>query len=95
MTRPDFHIVVFGNGHVGRALVQVLSTLPCDVSWPTGEHDFPATFLLTQHRRHRHPEGRIADAPRRRILVMTHSHALDFEPTTTRILARGDFRYLA
>jgi len=96
MASPDFNVVVFGNGHVGRALVQVLSTLPCDVTWVDGrEHDFPgivpanASILATDTL-----EDGIDDAPAgSHFLVMTHSHALDFE-LTQRILSRGDFRYL-
>ncbi len=92
----DFHVVVFGNGHVGRALVQVLSPLPCDVTWVDGrEHDFPAaipentTVIATDA-----PEDAVRDAPAGSyFLVMTHSHALDFD-LTERILARDDFRYL-
>ena len=92
----DFHVVVFGNGHVGRALVQVLSTLPCTVAWiDQREHDFPAvvpantTVVATDA-----PEDEVADAPPGSLfLVMTHSHALDFE-LTSRLLARGDFAYL-
>ncbi|MEP6941939.1 MAG: xanthine dehydrogenase accessory protein XdhC [Betaproteobacteria bacterium] len=96
MARPDFHIVVFGNGHVGRALVQVLSTLPCDVTWVDArEHDFPASVpgnasIVASDT----PEDAIDDASTgSHFLVMTHSHTLDFD-LTSRILARGDFRYL-
>ena len=33
---------MFGNGHVGRALVQVLGALPCAVTWvDEREQDFP------------------------------------------------------
>lgn len=27
------HVVVFGAGHVGHALIEVLGTLPCVVQW--------------------------------------------------------------
>ncbi len=92
----DFHVVVFGNGHVGRALVQVLSTLPCTVAWiDQREHDFPlavpanTTVVATDA-----PEDEVADAPPGSLfLVMTHNHALDFDLTSC-ILARGDFAYL-
>src|SRR3546814_7755445 len=30
---PTFHIVLFGAGHVGQALVNILGTLPCTVAW--------------------------------------------------------------
>ncbi len=40
----DFNVLVFGNGHVGRALVQVLGALPARVRWiDSREHDFPAS----------------------------------------------------
>ena len=92
----DFNVLVFGNGHVGRALVQVLATLPCAVSWiDQREHDFPAvvpanaSIVATDA-----PEDEVgAAAPASWFLVMTHSHALDFE-LTARILARADFAYL-
>jgi xanthine dehydrogenase accessory factor len=92
----DFYVVVFGNGHVGRALVQVLAPLPCRVTWVDGrEQDFPntvpanATIIATDT-----PEDAVRDAPAGcYFLVMTHNHALDFD-LTERILERGDFRYL-
>jgi xanthine dehydrogenase accessory factor len=91
----DFNVVVFGNGHVGRALIQVLATLPCAVTWvDQREHDFPTvvpantTVVATDT-----PEDEVVDAPAGSwFIVMTHSHALDFE-LTARILARGDFAY--
>ena len=90
--RNDFNVVVFGNGHVGRALIQVLATLPCTVTWiDQREHDFPATVpdnttvIATDA-----PQDEVEDAaPGTWFLVMTHSHALDFE-LTARILTRGD-----
>jgi xanthine dehydrogenase accessory factor len=93
--RNDFNVVVFGNGHVGRALIQVLATLPCTVTWiDQREHDFPATVpdnttvIATDA-----PEDEVTDtAPGTWFLVLTHSHALDFE-LTARIVARGDFAY--
>jgi xanthine dehydrogenase accessory factor len=92
----DFNVVVFGNGHVGRALVQILATLPCAVTWiDQREHDFPTvipanTTIVTTDT----PEDEVIDAPSGSwYLVMTHSHALDLE-LTARILVRGDFAYL-
>jgi len=95
VTRSDFHVAIFGNGHVGRALVQVLGTLDCEVIWVDArEHDFPAnvpanTTVIASDA----PEDAVdAIAAGSYCLVMTHSHALDFE-LTRRLLARGDFRY--
>ncbi len=94
-TANDFRIIVFGNGHVGRALVQVLGALPCSVTWvDEREHDFPATvppnvaIVATDI-----PEAEVRAAPPGTMfLVMTHSHALDFDLIAA-IAARGDFAY--
>jgi xanthine dehydrogenase accessory factor len=95
VARNDFRVVVFGNGHVGRALVQVLGALPCAVSWiDEREHDFPASIpgnaetIATDV-----PEAEVrAAAPGSMFLVMTHNHALDFDLVAA-IAARGDFTY--
>jgi xanthine dehydrogenase accessory factor len=92
---PALHVVLFGAGHVGRAVARILGTLPCDVVWVDGrDHEFPADVA---------PNVRVeaTDAPLAEVraappdtcfLVMTHSHALDFDIGEA-ILARGDFRY--
>jgi xanthine dehydrogenase accessory factor len=94
--RPsDFHVVVFGAGHVGRALVRVLGTLPCRVTWADSRAaEFPrevpenVRVALTDA-----PVAEVAAArPGSYFLVMTHSHALDFELAEA-ILKRGDFAY--
>jgi xanthine dehydrogenase accessory factor len=91
----DFRVVVLGNGHVGRALAQVLGALPCAVTWvDTREDDFPAsvppnvTVVASDV-----PEAEVrAAAPGTMFVVMTHSHALDFDLVAA-ILQRGDFDY--
>jgi xanthine dehydrogenase accessory factor len=94
--RPvDFEIVLFGAGHVGRALARVLGTLPCRVTWVDARADeFPrdlppnARKVATGAALHV-----VRDAsPGAYFLVMTHSHALDFELVEA-ILRRGDFGY--
>ena len=95
--RPaTFPVCVFGNGHVGRALVQVLGALPAAVRWyDTREHDFPASVpgnveaMVTDA-----PEGDVDDLPAGAyVVVMTHSHALDFDIVEA-ALRRDDWRYL-
>jgi xanthine dehydrogenase accessory factor len=92
----DFRIVVFGNGHVGRALVQVLGALPCAVTWVDArEYDFPASVprnVAIVASDVPEAEARAA-APGSMFLAMTHSHALDFDVVAA-ILARGDARYV-
>jgi xanthine dehydrogenase accessory factor len=91
----DFAIVLFGAGHVGRALVRVLAELPCRIVWVDArETEFPravsanARVLCTDA-----PEEAIDEAPPGAyFLVMTHSHALD-ERLAERILQRGDYAY--
>ena len=89
-------MLVFGNGHVGRALAQVLSTLPARIRWIDGrEHDFPATVpdnvdAVTTDT----PEDELAHAPRgAHVLILTHSHALDYALVEC-ALRRDDWRYL-
>jgi xanthine dehydrogenase accessory factor len=92
----DFRVLVFGNGHVGRALIQVLGALPCAVTWVDArEEQFPAAVpqnvaIVTTDVAE--AEARTA-APGSMFLVMTHSHALDFDLVAA-ILERDDCRYV-
>jgi xanthine dehydrogenase accessory factor len=97
IVRPDaFPVLVFGNGHVGRALVQALGVLPAHVRWiDSRDADFPGTvpancdIVATDA-----PEVELTQAPHGAfIVVVTHSHALDFTLVEA-ALARGDWRYL-
>ena len=91
----NFHIVLFGAGHVGRALVKVLSELDCTITWvDTREEEFPidvaakVKLVCTDV-----PETEIdAARPGSYFLVMTHSHALD-QTLSAQILRRVDFAY--
>lgn len=92
---PDFHIVLFGAGHVGRALVKVLADLRCCITWvdPRDDQfpdDIPANVsaVVTDT-----PEAEITAAPAGAyFLVMTHSHPLD-QALAEQILRRTDFAY--
>ena len=92
---PGFDIVLFGAGHVGRALVEILARIPCRVTWVDGrESEFPrdtpgnVTVIVTDT-----PESEVDAAPREAyFLVMTHSHAQD-QALAEAILRRGDFAY--
>ena len=93
--RP-FDVLVFGNGHVGRALVQVLGALPARVRWiDEREDEFPVTvpgnveIVATNA-----PEDLLRHAPRGAyVVVMTHSHALDFDLIES-ALRRDDWQYV-
>jgi xanthine dehydrogenase accessory factor len=91
----DFNIVLFGAGHVGRALVRVLGPVPCRVTWVdsrAGEFppDVPDNVRVV--RRDAPAEQVAAAPPGSYFLTMTHSHALDFELVAA-VLKRGDFAY--
>lgn len=89
------HLVLFGAGHVAKALVSVLAGLPFRITWiDEREDEFPArlpegvTRVVSDD-----PVGEVDDQPANSFyLVMTHNHQLDFE-LAARILKRGDARY--
>jgi xanthine dehydrogenase accessory factor len=77
---PRAHLVLFGAGHVGAAIVRMLGELPCTVAWVDEREDmFPATVPANVTIEATDlPEAAVADAPPgASYLVMTHSHALD------------------
>ncbi len=89
---PRAHLVLFGAGHVGAAIVRALAHLPCNVTWVDERDDmFPervprnVTVEATDM-----PEALVDAAPAgASYLVMTHSHALD-QRLTEAIMARAD-----
>lgn len=89
-------VLLFGAGHVGRALAQALAPLPLRLSWIDSRPDeFPAAL---PPRVERVVTGRLVEKVREApagaaYLVMTYSHALDFEVCSA-VLERGDFSYL-
>ncbi|NQE47964.1 xanthine dehydrogenase accessory protein XdhC [Herbaspirillum rubrisubalbicans] len=85
-------VVLFGAGHVGAAIVKVLSTLPCRVLWVDEREDMFPPDLPAQIRIEATdvPNAAVDMAePGAYYLVMTHSHALD-QQLTERILKRRD-----
>ncbi|TKW67390.1 MAG: xanthine dehydrogenase accessory protein XdhC [Paracoccus denitrificans] len=90
--RPQ--VLIFGAGHVGRALAQLLAQMPFDVTLLDGREDqlaraHGAPTLLTVL-----PEAAIRAArPGAAFVIMTHDHGLDFL-LTTEALRRGDAAYV-
>ncbi|GAA4013842.1 xanthine dehydrogenase accessory protein XdhC [Actimicrobium antarcticum] len=86
------HLLLFGAGHVGAAIVRALADLPCHVTWIDQRDDvFPAsvpantTIEITDT-----PQSTVrAASPGSSFLVMTHSHALD-QALCEAILQRND-----
>ena len=92
---PDFNVVLFGAGHVGRAVIRILAELPCNITWiDSREEEFPAAIPHgVQKRVNDFPEDEVSSAlPASYFLVMTHSHQLD-QAICERILLRRDFAY--
>lgn len=89
-------LILFGAGHVGAAIVRLLATLPCHITWVDAREDqfsaaltasLPANVTIDVNEE---PGSAIDAAPvGASFLVMTHSHALDLQ-LAQRILERGD-----
>lgn len=91
---PDLNIAVFGAGHVGTAVVRALSGLDCNIRWVDSRRNIFRQIPVNV-RPIEAPEAALEVAampPDSYYLVMTHSHALDFD-ICDRILRRGDARY--
>ncbi len=94
---PRFFLQLYGAGHVGRAVVELLRHQHCRVQWIDEREDaFPADAALPPHIERvcvEPVEAEVAQAPAGAFyLVMTHEHALD-ERITQAILRRADFAY--
>ena len=95
MGQVQAQIAVFGAGHVGRALVPLLASLPCRVRWIDARaEEFPEHIpqgvrkIVSEE-----PVDEIADLPAGSYcIVMTHNHGLDLELSAA-LLKRNDFAY--
>ncbi|MEC5385726.1 xanthine dehydrogenase accessory protein XdhC [Uliginosibacterium sp. H3] len=94
ITPPSFNITLFGAGHVGAAIVNVLATLDVHIRWVDVRDDlFGATPSNVTCIATDAPEEEVDKAPPNSFfLVLTHSHALDLE-LTARILKRDAFAW--
>jgi len=91
---PDLNIAVFGAGHVGTAVVSALSDLDCNIRWVDSRRNLfrkvPSNVRAIEAS---DPSLEVAAMPPDSYyLVMTHSHAIDFD-ICDRILRRRDARY--
>ncbi|MFQ3209711.1 MAG: xanthine dehydrogenase accessory factor [Colwellia sp.] len=91
------NIMLFGAGHVGKALIPILAGLPCSITWVDNRAEqFPddienysnVTAIISDN-----PAEEVATMPANSyFIVMTHNHQLDFE-ISHNILKRADFAY--
>jgi xanthine dehydrogenase accessory factor len=93
-------VALFGGGHVGRALVQVLSPLPFALRWIDSRDEvFPSHLPENVTSEHADPvQSAVADlAPQSRVLIMSFSHAEDLDILAAclkRQQTQGDLPYI-
>ena len=90
-----FNLVLFGAGHVGSALIKILSALPCRVRWLDSRADiFPETVAdNVETATIKNPFAAVESCPPNALyLIMTHSHETDFELCEA-VLSRTDITY--
>lgn len=94
----DFNIMLFGAGHVGSALVEILKKLPCRLKWVDSrdhQHASPDTLpanvtaIVSEF-----PADEVATMPPvAYYLILTHDHQMDFDILET-VLKRRDALYV-
>lgn len=89
-------VQVYGAGHVGHALIQILSQLPLQIHWVDSRAElFPEAVPSNVQCIHEpYPEDAVKAAPAGSMFViLTHNHQLDFT-LTEKILSRNDAAFL-
>ena len=100
LTQTLVPVALFGGGHVGRAVVQVLARLPMQLHWIDSRDEiFPVDLPSTVHCEHSDPvHAAVADlATDSRVLIMSFSHAEDLDVVAaclTRQRIQGDLPYV-
>jgi len=100
LATPATPVALFGGGHVGKALVQVLGTLPLAVAWIDSRDDiFPRELPENVACEHSDPvQAAVAGlAPGSLVLIMSFSHAEDLDVVAAclqRRRARADLPFI-
>ena len=93
-------LALFGGGHVGHALVQLLATLDTPITWVDSRDGiFPATLPEGVQCEHSEPvQGAVPTlVPGSRVLIMSFSHAEDLDIVAACLLrqrTQGDLPYI-
>lgn len=89
------HVYIFGAGHVGRVLAQILALLPVQVEViDTRQEELDLLASGIPFRRVAMPEAVVRSAPSgSAFVILTHDHALDFL-IANEALARADSPYV-
>jgi xanthine dehydrogenase accessory factor len=95
---PRFTLQLYGAGHVGRAIVNILRGIDCRVSWiDERDAEFGQVQALPPHIERvcvDEVQAEVRHAPPGAFyLVLTHSHDLD-QKIVEAVLKRGDFGFL-
>ncbi|MGB0747672.1 MAG: xanthine dehydrogenase accessory protein XdhC [Magnetospiraceae bacterium] len=94
--RSGIPLFIYGAGHVGRALANVLTGTPFDITWVDTESDRFPEFVAADiiQKVAEDPTDIAAQTPPGAFhVVLTYSHSLDLEICRA-VLAKGDARYL-
>ncbi len=95
-----FNVALFGGGHVGKALVHVLATLPCAITWIDSRDEiFPAAVPSHVQCEHSAPvHAAVNEVPAGSyVLIMSFSHAEDLDVVAaclTRLRKRNDLPFI-
>ncbi|MFC5523180.1 xanthine dehydrogenase accessory protein XdhC [Polaromonas jejuensis] len=93
-------VALFGGGHVGKALIQLLASLPFEVTWIDSRDEiFPADLPSNVHAEYSDPvQGAVATlAAGSSVLIMSFSHAEDLDVVAAclqRQRERADLPYI-
>jgi len=97
---PRTPVALFGGGHVGRAVVQVMLNLPLDLTWIDSRDEiFPPELSSRVRCEHSDPvHAAVADLmPHARVLIMSFNHAEDLDVVAACLMRwreRGDLPYI-
>jgi len=94
--RTAMEVVVFGAGHVGQALIKIISELDAHISWVDNRPElFPEECPLAVEEIHlERPEEYIKQIPEGAyVVIVTHDHSLDYR-LTRELLHEECFAYL-
>ena len=100
LASPQTPVALFGGGHVGRAVVQVLARLPMALTWIDSRDEiFPADLPVNVQCEHSDPvQAAVADLrPGSRVLIMSFSHAEDLDVVAACLMRqreKGDLPYV-
>jgi xanthine dehydrogenase accessory factor len=92
----QFNIMLFGAGHVGIALTEILQQLPCKLHWVDSRNsqhpDSISSRVLPVVSEN--PADEVVTMPADSYyLIMTHNHQVDYDILES-VLSRGDARYV-